>query len=238
MDTDEALDRLYGAPLDRFTEERNAIAGDLKKDGDREAAERIGKLKKPSVAAWAVNQLARRENGAIKDLLELQEGLAAAGNASELRDLTRRRREVLGRLLERARDVLSDAGHSPGAATIEKVSQTLMSATDRENRELLAKGRLTRELVGTGLDAFGIAGADEDVDDHDRKPAVSMKVKRQVEKLRRDAERAEAEATSLAQEANFAEERARRARVAAEEAEETARVARERVQTAAEEAGL
>ena len=55
----EIADGLYGLPQDEFTPARDARAKELKADKDLAAA--VKKLKKPSVAAWAVNLFVRRE---------------------------------------------------------------------------------------------------------------------------------------------------------------------------------
>jgi hypothetical protein len=47
---------LYGLPLDRFTEERNSLAKQLRQDGARDQAAAVAKFRKPSAAAWAVNR--------------------------------------------------------------------------------------------------------------------------------------------------------------------------------------
>ncbi|MEA2589487.1 MAG: hypothetical protein QOH66_2414, partial [Actinomycetota bacterium] len=57
-ETDEALDRLYAAPPDRFTAERDALAKSLK-TSDKAAAAAVKALRRPPVTAWALNQVAR-----------------------------------------------------------------------------------------------------------------------------------------------------------------------------------
>ena len=69
---------LYGVPRDRFVAERNALARALRADGHRDDAQRVGKLGKPTVAVWTVNQLARREPDAIDELFTAGEQLADA----------------------------------------------------------------------------------------------------------------------------------------------------------------
>src|SRR5438034_9907423 len=64
------LDRLYGLPLDEFTAARNELATRLRKAGQADAAERVRELRKPSVAVWTVNQLARRYPDEIEELVE------------------------------------------------------------------------------------------------------------------------------------------------------------------------
>src|SRR5437763_4336427 len=69
---------LYGLPPDRFIAERDALVRALRSDGQREEAAAVARLRKPSVAAWAVNQLARTQARAMTHLF-------AAGD--ELREI-------------------------------------------------------------------------------------------------------------------------------------------------------
>ena len=81
-------DALYAGPADEFTDARNRAAKDV---GDKELSAQIKKLKKPSVAAWAVNLLVRRESEQIDSVLGLAGQLRAAAEAldgNELRALT------------------------------------------------------------------------------------------------------------------------------------------------------
>ena len=85
---------LYGLPLERFTEERNALVKELRKEGRREEATEVSNLRKPSVAAWAVNQLVRTQRRDVANLLEAGDSLREAqsqllaghGDADALRD--------------------------------------------------------------------------------------------------------------------------------------------------------
>ncbi|HEX6580351.1 MAG TPA: hypothetical protein VF195_05715, partial [Actinomycetota bacterium] len=60
------IDELYGLPLERFTAERDALAKELASAGDRDGAARVKALRKPVVAAWAVNLLAREDPDGVK----------------------------------------------------------------------------------------------------------------------------------------------------------------------------
>ena len=51
------LDALYSEPLETFIAARNALAKALVQAADREGAAVVKALRKPSVAAWALNQL-------------------------------------------------------------------------------------------------------------------------------------------------------------------------------------
>lgn len=236
MDVDSALDGLYAEPLEDFTSQRNVLAAQAKKAGDEDAARSIRALKKPSVGAWTINQLARRHPASIDELLEVRHRLETADSPKQLRDLSKRRRELVAELATFAKAVLEESGQSASHATVEKVSQGLLAGGTEEEREYLRRGRLTREPAASGLEAFGFDAAVES--DEDATPAVSLKTQREVQKLRREAERLQQEAARLEQEAVFAEEQARRAREKADEAERAAESAREAAHEAAESAGL
>ncbi len=236
MDVEAELDRLYAAPLEEFIKERDAIARAAKEAGDAESATRIKKLTKPSVAAWAINQLARRHRDEVDQLMSVQVDLGRADSPTELRSLSGRRRELVAKLTSLSKDILAEGGHGTSATTIEKISQGLLASGSDEERASLRRGRLTREPVGSGLEAFGMTPADDTTDTST--PAVPLKTQREVQRLRREAERFQQEAARLAQEADFADEQARRARGKADEAAAAADAAREKALDAADSAGI
>src|ERR1051325_726321 len=63
---DERIDDLYKGPLGDFTASRNALAKTL----TREEAGRIRALRKPTLVAWAVNQLYWRASKTYERLLD------------------------------------------------------------------------------------------------------------------------------------------------------------------------
>src|SRR5262249_51214976 len=127
----------------------------LRKDGDREAADRVKALRKPTVAAWAVDQLARDEAGDVEALLDSVEALrdaqeaALGGDADRLRAASAEHREILDRLVGAAEKALGESG----SATVDKVRETLQAASiDAQARDDLARGRLTKEMAGGAFD--------------------------------------------------------------------------------------
>src|ERR671936_452656 len=75
---DKALDRLYGLPLDAFVRERDELAKELRRSGDREAADWVKGLPRPSVSAWAVNQVMRTQGSDARALLDAGAALSEA----------------------------------------------------------------------------------------------------------------------------------------------------------------
>ena len=67
---EQAAEELYGLPPGEFTRARDARVKELRTEGDREAADAVKGLRKPTVAAWALNQLARRNRRDVDLLLD------------------------------------------------------------------------------------------------------------------------------------------------------------------------
>ena len=147
------IDELYGLPLERFTAERDALAKELASAGDRDGAARVKALRKPVVAAWAVNLLAREDPDGVKELIELGGTLRSAhrravsgGDVEPFRVATEERRQLVRTLTRAAEAIVERDGGAPGAAT-DAIAGTLEAATvDEETGELLRSGRLTKPV--------------------------------------------------------------------------------------------
>jgi hypothetical protein len=161
---------LYGLPLEQFVLERGALVKALRGAGSKEEAVRVGALRKPSVAAWTVNQLVRTQRSAVGDLFdtgdELQraqsELMAGRGDAGALREATRGERRAVDELVAVARGLLSSEGQEPTQATLDRVAETLHAAAlDGDARGMVRDGCLERELrqVGFGAGGFDSAAA-------------------------------------------------------------------------------
>jgi exonuclease VII small subunit len=155
---DEALDRLYGLEPEAFVGERDRLVRELRAAGERETAEQVKQLRKPTLAAWTINQLARQERRDVDLLLdaghrlrEAHERVLAGEDPGRLSEAQRAQRDALGALHKAARRILAETGRSEAA--LAHVTPTLQAAAvSSEGRELLARGRLTGELEATGFD--------------------------------------------------------------------------------------
>jgi hypothetical protein len=159
---------LYGLPLDRFTEERNTRAKELRREGRSDEAAELAKLRKPSVAAWAVNQLVRTQRAEIAALFDAGDALRQAqadllakrGDADALRRAVDAERTAGDQLTKKARGLLGSEGHELTPAVLERVSDTLHAAAlDEDARAQVKDGCLHRELRHVGLGATGLASA-------------------------------------------------------------------------------
>lgn len=206
---DERIDALYDVDPSTFVTARDALAKALKAEGDAVAAKEVKALRRPTVAAAALNRIARDHPDEIDDLLEAGRALAGARGAA-LREAGRARRDAVQRLARRAPAAQRDAV----AATLEAALVDAELATD------LRAGRLTHEAEPPATFGFGAmpdTGADATPEPE---PEVD------VEALHREA--AEAEAA-----VELAEAAARAARRALDDAEARLEAAKRRAADAA-----
>lgn len=213
---DKELDSLFAAPLDDFVAERDALAKRLRADGDREAADRVKALRKPSAAVWAVNQLARKEQKDYRALLQAgdrlrktQEQVLGGESPAKLQEASSAERAVVDRLTEKARALLEEDGHTATETMIRRVGGTLHAAATRPDlREAAESGRLEQEeeTAGFGFDLLsGVPAAPkpkrgEDKRVRERKDAAREQVEEAEEALaeaRHEAEDAAAEVKRL-----------------------------------------
>jgi len=175
-----AADELYSAGPGEFTDRRKALADAARAAGDAAAAKRIAALRKPTRAAWVVNQLARADPDAPDRLAELGAALRSAEEAKDgrrLRELSAARGPLVDSLTAQA---LAAAGVAdPPSGLREEVTETLTSAIgDPTVAADFAAGTLTRaaQWAGFGLASFGIA-PDETSADEVRKPAAERRLR-------------------------------------------------------------
>jgi hypothetical protein len=148
---DAAAELLYGLPLDEFTAARNAAAKELRDRGLGDAADAVKVLTKPTVAAWAVNQLTRRRHADLDEFLDASVAArdAQLSGAADARDAVQRQRKALEALVRAARDEL---GGDASETVTTRIRQTLeAAAVDDDAAEAVRAGRLDKELEPAGF---------------------------------------------------------------------------------------
>jgi DNA repair exonuclease SbcCD ATPase subunit len=156
---EDEIERLYSLPLDQFTSERDSLARKFRDAGDKVGADAIKALRKPTVSAWAINQIARKERMKVRSLLVAGEKLRKAhgdvlsgGQPAAVAEATEAERNAITHLVSSAEKVLSEAGHSASQSTLDRIATTLRAAAvEDEGRDLLERGRLQRDLDPTGF---------------------------------------------------------------------------------------
>jgi hypothetical protein len=156
-----AIEELYGTAPEAFTGRRGELVSSAREAGDRGAARAIGELRRPTRAAWVVNQLSRADPGAPRKLAELSAALGAAqraGHGPRLRELSAARGALVDALTAQALRLARVT--DPPSALREEVSGTLAAAVaDPGVAAEFAAGTLTRAAQWSG---FGVLPATAD----------------------------------------------------------------------------
>jgi hypothetical protein len=151
----DMADALYAGPPEAFTAARTAAAKE-----HPDLARELRALRRPTVAAWLVNALARAEPDLLDELLALGPALGAAqraGEADDLRTLGAQRRALLRAVTDRA---FAIAGRAPTATSRAEVEGTLDAAlADPATADAVRSGRLTRALTYAGFGGVDLDGA-------------------------------------------------------------------------------
>ncbi len=245
------IDALYALPLANFTEARNALAKSLA--GEERA--RVKRLEKPTVVAWAVNQIYWHERSAWNRLVAAGRALrsvqlaALTGTAGDLRDASTAHRTAVSAAVAAAHHVAERHGAHPAADDIARMLGAISLAAEPP----AAPGRFAQAVQPAGFEALaGVTPTPPPqrpnrptlvpaVKDHRvsaARTAAEAERRRVVEAARATAEAAvtEARATLAAAEADVvvaqkAADVARRELVQAEHAAQTARVMAERARS-------
>jgi hypothetical protein len=215
-DVERAVDELFTAPPEGFTEARNALAKRLKDQGDAGSARRVSALRKPVRSAWAVNRLAHEDRSTVEALVQVGEQLRLAqrravsgGDAEELRRRAEERRKLVTELTRRASREL---GKDPTPAVVEEVAATLEAAsTDEDAARQVLEGRLSKPFarpagfgdiaglqVVSGTGGQVEAGAsDEGVAERASREREIRAAERRERQMRERAERMRAEVAAM-----------------------------------------
>ena len=151
MSLDQEIDQLYQLKPDAFTAARNELVK-LLPAKDRAS---VKALPKPTVPAWAVNQLYWQRRRAFKMLVDAAERLRAAhaqqlaGRHPDIQAAERDHRDALKGAADEIRDLLKEAGEPATPQTMNAVTETLQALPGRADY-----GRLTKPLKPLGFEAL------------------------------------------------------------------------------------
>ena len=155
---DDDFDTLFQLPLAEFIAARKTLAARLKKDGRADDAERVKLLAKPSISAWAANQLYWQHREAFDRLIATGQRFHKAqtsGKVGDMRGALDARREALSDLSDLATTLLREAGHNPSLDTVRRVTSTLEGISAYASlSDGPTPGRLTQDVDPPGFDSF------------------------------------------------------------------------------------
>jgi hypothetical protein len=156
--SEEDVDALFSLPLSEFIGARNALAVRLKKAGRGDEADQVKALAKPSISAWAVNQLYWQHRKVFDQLISTGQRFRKAQTASKVADIHEAldsRREALSHLSDLATTLLRDAGHNPSPETVHRIATTLEALSVYASLPGgPALGRLTQDVDPPGFDSL------------------------------------------------------------------------------------
>lgn len=213
----QVADELYGLDPGEFVAARDDVVRRLRNDGNRDLAEQVKRLSRPSASAWCVNQLVRERPEDVRAFGDLAVALRQAQAtlaAGDLRALARQRREIVASLLRSAEELAVRRGRSVSSATAEEIRGTLDAAlSDPEIARSVMSGCLTAAVTYAGLGDVEIAvrGSTEPGQPRDVSAETSVakeKVRPEAES-RKQAEVRAAQATAIAAERKLAVDDAR-----------------------------
>jgi DNA repair exonuclease SbcCD ATPase subunit len=154
------IDRLYELPLEEFTKARDELARRLTAAGDAKAAAEVKRARKPTLPAWAANQVVRKAPEEWERLRravrELRERHGRRGAATSLREAARAQSDALKACERQAARLLAEHGHPAGPALLHTVVRTLLALA--HGAPGATPGRLERPLEPPGFEALaGVA---------------------------------------------------------------------------------
>jgi hypothetical protein len=151
---DEAVGELYRAPHDTFVAERKRLALELKATGDKPGAARLLKLGRPTLSAWAVNQLWWHAREPFEQLFAAGARLRAGDQAA-----TTSRRDAIAALKSRAAALLVEGGHAVNEASLRRVTTTLSALAATGSFDPDPPGALAADRDPPGFDIAGLGAA-------------------------------------------------------------------------------
>lgn len=152
MELPEDAEILFETAPEEFTAERNRIAAQLRRQGDEAGAGTVKSLKRPSVPAYGLNLVARRDPELIGELLDAGERVRTAASRPDMDRAKADRQRAIAGICSAAVSLMTGQGRTVTSPMRERMTESLLAvATDDETRERLRTGTLLKEAVAGGL---------------------------------------------------------------------------------------
>jgi hypothetical protein len=196
---DQRLDDLYREPPEEFVSRRDALARELRVEGERTSAATVKRLRRPSAAACVINRISSEEPKRTREFVRASEGLAEAQRrvlegeapADELREAAANEREHAEGMVAEARRLTAAQGGNV-ANVVDRVAETLRAVGgDAELRDRVLRGRVEKEQTAATV---GIPGGVKVSKRRSAGPNAAKleRARRELSRLRRELEDAEA----------------------------------------------
>ncbi|XVX20040.1 hypothetical protein ACQP1U_17420 [Actinomycetota bacterium] len=159
----QAMERLYAVVPDDFMAARKELVSEAKAAGEKAVATAIGKLRKPTQAAWAINTAVRQDDPALATLAGVGERLRAAQSALDVKviqSLRGERDKAVAGFVEAVGRAADEAGSGLSAAGIQSVRDTAIAALASEDAmAAVLSGALAQTMSYSGFGEVDVSQA-------------------------------------------------------------------------------
>jgi hypothetical protein len=166
-DLETIADALYALPPDAFVPARDDRVAEARQAGDRELARAVGRLRRPTRAAWLANLLARHRTEQLDGLVALARTLAQAQqnlDGDALRALSGQRHRAVAAMARDAGRLAARQGEPVNDALLRELQGILDAAlADPQVADEVRAGRLTKTVRYSGFGPAAGDGADDDM---------------------------------------------------------------------------
>jgi hypothetical protein len=146
---------LFRVDPNDFVARRTDLVRELRARGDKDQAAEVKALRRPTVAVWALNQvaserpdLARRMESATETARAAQQALLEGSARDDFRDALARRREAMSAVADAADEVVERSGRSRDTYTREIENALNVVVASPGLSDALARGELEDESSG------------------------------------------------------------------------------------------
>jgi hypothetical protein len=156
VDLRNARERLFAAPLEGFVALRTELAKELAQEGHKADSRALRGIHRPSISAWATNQVVRRALDDAAAFFEASDHLRRAQHAMLAGQTERASYQALAEVFREAttalgaaiRDMLTSVGRTADPPLIERVlSNFRNAAVSEERRKDLLGGQLESDIT-------------------------------------------------------------------------------------------
>ncbi|MET9728520.1 hypothetical protein [Streptomyces zaomyceticus] len=148
MDVERVAEELYGLKPAEFVPARDRYVAEARKAKDTAAAKAVAALRRPALAAWAANLLARQKHQEAEQFLAVGETLREAHrtlDGEQLRSASRRRNQLVTALARTAAGLAKEAGQPVSDTVLHEIEQTLHGVlADQDVAADWSRGRLVK----------------------------------------------------------------------------------------------
>ncbi|WP_406134095.1 hypothetical protein [Streptomyces zaomyceticus] len=148
MDVERVAEELYGLKPAEFVPARDRYVAEAREAKDTAAAKAVAALRRPALAAWAANLLARQKRQEAEQFLAVGETLREAHrtlDGEQLRTASRQRNQLVTSLARTAADLAKEAGQPVSDTVLHEIEQTLHGVlADQDVAEDWSRGRLVK----------------------------------------------------------------------------------------------